>query len=93
MKTGSREFRDLVKTVRVQLRLSQEDLARALGFSFATVNLWENGKVMPSKLAKAQFDVAGALYNVYHHTLAAHLSRRWKLPTRGVRNDLRGLHS
>jgi DNA-binding transcriptional regulator YiaG len=46
----------LVKEVRRQLALSQEDLARELGVSFATVNRWENAKVKPSKLAKAQFD-------------------------------------
>ena len=46
----------LVKEVRRQLALSQEDLARELGISFATVNRWENGQVKPSKLAKAQFD-------------------------------------
>ncbi len=46
----------LVKEVRRQLSLSQEDLARELGISFATVNRWENAQVRPSKLAKAQFD-------------------------------------
>jgi DNA-binding transcriptional regulator YiaG len=46
----------LVKEVRQQLALSQEDLARELGVSFATVNRWENGQVKPSKLAKAQLD-------------------------------------
>jgi DNA-binding transcriptional regulator YiaG len=46
----------LVKEVRRQLDISQEDLARKLGISFATVNRWENGQVKPSKLAKAQFD-------------------------------------
>ena len=47
---------ELLKEVRGQLSLSQEDLARELGISFATVNRWENGLVKPSKLAKAQFD-------------------------------------
>ena len=47
---------ELVKKIRRQLALSQEDLARALGVSFATVNRWENGKSRPSKLARAQFD-------------------------------------
>ena len=46
----------LLKEVRKQLALSQEDLARELGVSFATVNRWENEKSKPSKLAKAQFD-------------------------------------
>lgn len=47
---------ELVKEVRRQLGISQEDLARELGVSFATVNRWENGKSQPSKLAKAQLD-------------------------------------
>ena len=47
---------ELVKEIRRQLALSQEDLARELGISFATVNRWENGQVKPSKLAKAQFN-------------------------------------
>ena len=44
---------ELIKTVRAQLNFSQEDLARELGVSFATVNRWENGKVFPSKMAQA----------------------------------------
>ena len=46
----------LIKEVRRQLALSQENLARELSVSFATVNRWENAKVKPSKLAKVQFD-------------------------------------
>jgi transcriptional regulator with XRE-family HTH domain len=38
------------------LDISQEDLARQLGVSFATVNRWEAGKTSPSRLARAQFD-------------------------------------
>ena len=49
-------FPALVKEIRRQLVLSQEDLARQLGVSFATVNRWENGQSKPSKLAKAQLD-------------------------------------
>ena len=40
-----------LKTLRQQRGWSQEDLARALGVSFATVNRWENGKTKPSRLA------------------------------------------
>jgi len=47
---------ELVKVIRRQLSLSQEDLAGALGISFPTVNRWENSLVRPSKLAKAQLD-------------------------------------
>ena len=46
----------LLKEVRRQLALSQEDLARELGVSYATVNRWENGQSRPSKLARAQLD-------------------------------------
>jgi len=46
----------LVKGVRRQLSLSQEDLARELGVSYATVNRWENGQAKLSKLARAQLD-------------------------------------
>ncbi len=48
-------FPEQVKAVRKQLGLSQEELAEALGVSFATVNRWENRKVVPSKLAHRQF--------------------------------------
>lgn len=46
----------LVKEVRRQLAISQEDLARELGVSYATVNRWENSQAKPSKLARAQLD-------------------------------------
>jgi transcriptional regulator with XRE-family HTH domain len=49
-------FPETVKDVRRQLGLSQEELAQALGVSFATVNRWENGKTVPSKLAQRQFE-------------------------------------
>ncbi|MGE4344424.1 MAG: helix-turn-helix domain-containing protein [Geoalkalibacter sp.] len=49
-------FPETVKEVRRQLALSQEELAHALGVSFATVNRWENGRTVPSKLAQRQFE-------------------------------------
>jgi len=57
MVTGSEKFPELVRKVRKQLEISQEDLAHALGVSFATVNRWENAKTSPSKLARSQFDL------------------------------------
>ena len=56
MARRDRKFPALVKSIRVQLDISQEDLARALGVSFATVNRWENGQAMPSRLARAQLN-------------------------------------
>ncbi len=49
-------FPETVKEVRRKLALTQEELAHALGVSFATVNRWENGKTVPSKLAQRQFE-------------------------------------
>jgi ribosome-binding protein aMBF1 (putative translation factor) len=56
MPAKERNYSTLVKTVREQLGLSQEDLARELGVSFASVNRWENGQAKPSKLARVQLD-------------------------------------
>jgi putative transcriptional regulator len=50
------EFSEVVKYVREKLELSQEDLARELNVSFATVNRWENKQSKPSRLGKLQFD-------------------------------------
>lgn len=52
---GIKQFSEQVKAVRAALGLSQEELAHALGVSFATVNRWENGKTRPSKMALTLF--------------------------------------
>lgn len=44
-----------VKEVRRQVALSQEGTTPALVVSFATINPWENGKMVPSKLEQRQF--------------------------------------
>ena len=50
------DYPSMIKEVRRQPGLSQEDLARELGVSYATVNRWENSQAKPSKLARAQLD-------------------------------------
>lgn len=50
------DFSEKIKSVRLQLKLSQEDLAHELGVSFATINRWENGNYNPSRLAKKAFE-------------------------------------
>lgn len=45
-----------IKEIRVQLDLSQEDLARELGVSYTTINRWENGRFLPSRLAAMQLE-------------------------------------
>lgn len=49
------EFRTAVKNVRVMLKMSQKELADALNVSYATINRWENGHVVPSNLAQRSF--------------------------------------
>lgn len=44
-------FSDIVKSIRKQLGITQEQLAHELNISFSTVNRWENGHRVPKKLA------------------------------------------
>ena len=50
------KFQEIVKYARNKTRYSQEQLARILNVSFATINRWENGKTVPRPLAKDTFD-------------------------------------
>ncbi len=45
-----------VKSLRVNLGMTQEDLAHELGVTVSTVNRWENGHTRPSRLATAGLD-------------------------------------
>jgi DNA-binding transcriptional regulator YiaG len=56
MPSKAHEYSILVKLIREQLDISQEDLARELGVSLSSVNRWEHGQTKPSKLAKAQLE-------------------------------------
>ena len=49
------EFSEKVSYVREKLSISQEELARALNMSFATINRWENGKTKPIKVTQSAF--------------------------------------
>jgi len=51
------DFTRILKSLRKQLGLSQEELAQKLGVSFTSVNRWENGQTKPSKLARKQIDI------------------------------------
>ena len=44
----------LIKAIRSQARLSQEEFADRLGVTFATINRWENAKASPNKLAQTK---------------------------------------
>ena len=45
-------MRKLIKSIREYLGLSQTELADKIGVTFATVNRWENGRAIPTKLAQ-----------------------------------------
>lgn len=49
-------FAEKVKKVRTILNLTQEQLARELDVSFATVNRWESGTYQPSRMGQRVFD-------------------------------------
>jgi len=49
------DFSEMVKHVRKQLGMSQEELAYALKVSFATISRWENAKTRPNKMTKSVF--------------------------------------
>jgi len=41
-------FADNIKNSRLKTYMTQEDFAKELGVSFATVNRWETGKTFPN---------------------------------------------
>ena len=45
-------MKELILEIRNRLSASQEDLAKMIGISFATVNRWENGHSKPNKAAQ-----------------------------------------
>ncbi len=44
----------IIKTLRHRQGLTQERFAARLDVTFATVNRWENGRAVPSRLARKQ---------------------------------------
>jgi putative transcriptional regulator len=47
------QMSELVRALRRELKLTQEELAHELGITVGTVNRWENRRFRPSKLARA----------------------------------------
>ena len=46
------ELSEIIKTIRSELNLSQEGLARKLHVGFSSVNRWENNKSKPNQIAR-----------------------------------------
>lgn len=45
-------YGDVIKDIRIETGLTQEQFARILDVSYSTINRWENNHSVPSKLAK-----------------------------------------
>lgn len=45
-------MKELLLGIRTRLNVSQEEMAKMIGTSFATVNRWENGHSRPNKAAQ-----------------------------------------
>ncbi|HCS75133.1 MULTISPECIES: helix-turn-helix domain-containing protein [Caproicibacterium] len=43
---------EILRKIRKELNISQEQFARDLNVSFTTLNRWENSRTTPSRLAK-----------------------------------------
>ena len=63
-------FAEKMQTVRKQLFLSQEAMAKELGVSFATVNRWEKGKCEPGYKAQKAFSDLCEKNNIDPNSLA-----------------------
>ena len=51
-----RDYKYLLIKLRAKLNISQEKLAVLLNVSFATINRWENGVSIPSKIHIVQIE-------------------------------------
>jgi putative transcriptional regulator len=45
-----------IKSIRLRLGFTQEDLARNLGLALSTVSKWEQGVTSPSRLAREKLE-------------------------------------
>ncbi len=51
------EIGKLVRDLRREMRLTQEQFAARLGVTFPTINRWENGRATPSPLAMEKINL------------------------------------
>lgn len=50
----SASLSDVLRNIRRELYITQEQMARDLDISYSTLNRWENGHHVPSRLARKQ---------------------------------------
>lgn len=59
-----KDYKQLLVRLRAKLNISQEKLAILLKVSFATINRWENGISVPSKIHIVQIEDLCKKYKV-----------------------------
>jgi len=57
-------YSDAIKELRKRMLVSQSELAKKLGVSYATVNRWENGLHEPTYAAKRKLRLLFEKYNI-----------------------------
>ena len=62
---------EILKSIRSEMAISQETLARDLNVSFSSLNRWENKKSKPSRLAIKQLKDYASQNNVSREILTA----------------------
>jgi type I restriction enzyme M protein len=80
----NREIPDILKQLRTNLELSQEDLATKLGVAFSTLNRWENARSVPR--GKAKQAIADLMAEVGFDSSRAISNKRQR--RRGSKEDL-----
>jgi DNA-binding XRE family transcriptional regulator len=55
---------DVIRYLRQQLGMTQEELAQSLGITVGTVSRWEKGRFRPSRLARALIVEFARTHNV-----------------------------
>lgn len=86
-------MKELIKYIRSELKLNQEQFALKIGVSPITVNRWENGKAMPTTMAQ---NIIYQLCRDVEINLAEYVDSRYTLRTEGTvlyhasRNGLSG---
>jgi DNA-binding transcriptional regulator YiaG len=48
---------EVIKTIRIGLNLTQDELVKQLGVAFTTVNRWENRRIRPNSMARTVLKV------------------------------------
>lgn len=62
--TSDDQFSGVIRFMRQQLGMTQEELAQALGITVGTVSRWEKGRFRPSRLARALIIEYARTHNV-----------------------------